>query len=196
MAIAGAIIAGGEAARLGGEKPLVRFGDATLLDAVIARFAPQVDTLALNLRGEAAQRFAAAGHTVLHDVEPGLGPLAGIVAALEWARTLGDVDWLATVPGDTPFLPAELVETLRHAATAATPVFAPAPVRAHYLCALWPVDCLETLRAGVKSGALRSLYRAQAELGGVPCAITAPDHAFFNVNTPEDLAEATQLLNR
>lgn len=196
MAIAGAIIAGGEAVRLGGEKPLVRFGGATLLDAVITRFAPQVDMLALNLRGEAAERFAAAGYTVLHDARTGLGPLAGIVAALDWARTLGDVDWLATAPGDTPFLPAELIETLRHAATGAMPVFAHDSVRAHYLCALWPVDCLETLRAGVKSGALRSLYRAQAELGGVSCAIGARDHAFFNVNTPEDLAEATQLLKR
>jgi molybdopterin-guanine dinucleotide biosynthesis protein A len=134
---------------------------------------------------------------IVTDTIPGrAGPLAGIVAALEWAQGLEDVAWLASFPCDTPFLPATLVEALRKAATKDVPVFAHDGERAQHLCALWPLTCLETLREGVESGRLRSLYRAHEELGAIACPIAAPAHAFFNVNTPADLKQAERLAQR
>ena len=198
LRIAGAIIAGGAATRLGGEKPFVPFCGATLLDAVIARVRPQVDRLALSLRADAAEA-ARARHAlpVLTDTIPGsVGPLAGIVAALEWARSLEGVEWLASFPGDTPFLPADLVAALQAAAIGDVPVVAHDGAHAQNLCALWPLACLETLRGGVESGRLRSLYRAQEELGATTCTVTAAAHAFFNVNTAVELAEAERLAAR
>jgi len=198
LPIAGAIIAGGEATRLGGEKPFVPFCGATLLDAVIARVRPQVALLALSLRPGAAEE-ARARHAlpILTDTIPcSAGPLAGIVAALEWAQSLEGVEWLASFPGDTPFLPGDLVEALRAAADGGVPIVAHDGAHAQHLCALWPLSCLETLRGGMESGRLRSLYRAQGELGAVSCTVTAPMHAFFNVNTVADLAEAEELAAR
>ena len=198
MGIAGAIVAGGEASRLGGGKPFVPFAGATLLDAVIARVRPQVDALALNLpAGAVATARTQYDLPIVTDTIPGqAGPLAGIVAALEWARTLNDVTWLASFPCDTPFLPTTLVETLRKAAAGGVPVFAHDGARAQRLCALWPLACLDTLRNGVASGRLRSLYRAHDALGAIHCSIAAPAHAFFNVNTPADLREAARLAQR
>lgn len=195
MRIAGVIVAGGEATRLGGEKPFLAFQGATLLDAVIGRVEPQVETLALNLRADAAARAAGIyRYAILTDTIPGsAGPLAGIVAGLEWARDLGGVEWLASFPGDTPFLPANLVATLREAAAARVPVVAHDGGALQNLCTLWPLTCLEVLRTGVESGRLRSLYRAHEELGALSRAVAAPPHAFFNVNTAEELAEAERL---
>lgn len=189
------IVAGGEAARLGGEKPFLPFQGATLLDAVIGRLAPQVETLALNLRADAAASAAALyDYPILTDTIAGsAGPLAGIIAGLEWARALDGIAWLVSVPGDTPFLPVDLVGTLNTAIAENVPVVAHDGGVAQNLCALWPLACLETLRVGVESGRLRSLYRAHEELKAVTCPVAAPAHAFFNVNTAGDLAEAERL---
>ena len=195
MRLAGVIVAGGESTRLGGEKPFVPFRGGTLLDAVIARVRPQVDLLALNLRAEAAEAARARrALPILTDTIPGsAGPLAGVVAALEWARSLEGIEWLASFPGDTPFLPGDLVMALQAATAGDVPVVAHDGTHAQNLCALWPLACLETLRGRVESGRLRSLYRAHEELGAVSCTVTAAAHAFFNVNTAEELAEAERL---
>lgn len=189
--IAGAVIAGGEASRFGGDKPFAPFRGATLLDAVVTRVRPQVRMLALNLRAGART-----GHDlpVLADTIPGrAGPLAGVVTALEWAASLDGVNWLATFPCDTPFLPENLVATLADAAARNVPIVARDGERLHYLCALWPIDCATHLKENIASGRWTSLYRAQEELGAVSCMVEAAPHAFFNVNTPEDLAEAERL---
>lgn len=189
--IAGAVIAGGEASRFGGDKPFAPFRGATLLDAVVTRVRPQVRMLALNLRAGAR---TAHDLPVLTDTIPGCaGPLAGVVTALEWASSLDDVKWLATFPCDTPFLPENLVAALAGAAARNVPVVARDGERLHYLCALWPIDCVTDLKENVTSGYWRSLYRAQEGFGAVSCMVEASPHAFFNVNTPEDLAEAERL---
>ncbi len=194
MEIVGAIIAGGEAERLGGAKPFAPFAGGTLLDAAIARFRPQVRDLVLNLRGDDAET-ARARHDlpILLDRSARRGPLAGIVAALRWFREKDDAVWLATIPADTPFLPPDLCAQLLAAAVPGRPVYARDAARDHYLCALWPLDCLERLQTQFDAGEWRSLKRAHSALDGVACTVTAEAHAFFNVNTPEDLAEAERL---
>ena len=190
-AVAGVIVAGGAASRLGGEKPFLPFRGATLLDSVIARVRPQVAALALNLREDAHANYDLA---ILTDTIAGRpGPLAGIVAALEWAAAQPGVTWLATFPCDTPFLPENLVATLRAAATRAVPVVAHDGTAMQNLCALWPLGCVDYLRVAVQSRGLRRLGEAERELGAIACSVAAPAHAFFNVNTPEDLAEAERL---
>lgn len=189
--VAGAVIAGGEASRFGGDKPFAPFRGATLLDAVVTRVRPQVRMLALNLRAGART-----GHDlpVLADTIPGrAGPLTGVVTAIEWTASLDGVNWLATFPCDTPFLPENLVATLAGAAVRNVPIVARDGERFHYLCALWPIDCARHLKENIASGHWKSLYRAQEELGAVSCMVEASPHAFFNVNTPEDLAEAERL---
>lgn len=192
-AIAGVILAGGAALRAGGEKALAPFLSGTLLDAVIARAAPQVGSLAINVpaakmaayRERYGQRFP-----LLRDpFPPGTGPLSGIVAGLEWLKTLGHPQWLASFPCDTPFLPADLVAQLASGA-ANVPVAARDAERLQGVCAIWPAACLDRLRDGVAAGTLRSLYSALEALGGETRLIAADGNAFFNINAAEDMARA------
>jgi molybdenum cofactor guanylyltransferase len=184
--INGVILAGGASKRMGGHKPLVPFGGASLIEAVIARAKPQVDRLAIDVAPVTMETYRARfGDMVLPDLfAETLGPLCGIVTGLEWS----DAEWLATFPCDTPFLPTDLVAQLSDHAHH-TPVVA----KGLQVCGLWPKSCLAKLKAGVESGALRGVLRAVEVLGGSVCEIQAPDTAFFNINTPEDLRAAEAL---
>ncbi|MEJ0025063.1 MAG: molybdenum cofactor guanylyltransferase MobA [Rhizomicrobium sp.] len=189
--IAGVILAGGAGSRIGGDKALVPFRGRTLIDAAIARVRGQVGELALSVPTAGLEAYRAHLGTrfpLLVDSLPGgTGPLAGVVRGLEWAR--GTAEWLATFPCDTPFLPDDLVAQLMRDAAGA-PVAARSEGRMHGVCAVWPVSCLERLRAGVVEGQWRSLHGALDQLGGAVYDVACEEGAFFNVNTPEDLAQA------
>ena len=194
--VAGIILAGGGATRIGGEKALTPFLSGVLLDAVISRAAPQVDRLALNVPSARERDYReryGVKHALLIDEYPiGTGPLAGIIAGLGWLAGLDGISWLATFPCDTPFFPRDLVAQLMAAANDA-PVFAHDGERLQGVCAVWPLSCLRRLEAGVEGGKLRSLHSAMEALGGSTCRVEAGANAFFNINTPEDLLRAKEL---
>jgi molybdopterin-guanine dinucleotide biosynthesis protein A len=193
--IFGVIVAGGAAGRAGGEKALLPFAGGTLIDAVIARVQMQVSLLALNIPAARIDDYHSRypHHPLLFDSNTDrMGPLAGVIAGLDWLRSAGSTEWLATFPCDTPFLPRDLVAQLMSQACDA-PVFAHHENRLHGICAVWPLSCLEQLRAGIESGKLRSLHSAMDALGGSTCHVEAGAHAFFNINTQSDLIRAEEL---
>lgn len=197
----GVILAGGLATRMGGgDKGLLPLGRGTLLSHVIVRLDPQVAGLALNANGDPT-RFAHMGLPVLADSIDGFaGPLAGVLAGLDWAATQG-ADTIVTAAADTPFFPADLVPQLLLAAEgmvhplalAATPDAKRGEVR-HPTFGLWPVALRDDLRAAL-AGGLRKVVlwtdQHAARTARFPVATFDP---FFNVNTPEDLARAEALL--
>lgn len=184
----------------GGDKALLPLGDRTLLDSVIARLAPQCGALALNANGE-RERFARFGLPVLADPLPDWpGPLAGVLAGLEWAAGEG-AHSIVTVAADTPFFPADLVERLCavSAAHGQALVLAASPdedvvPRRHPTFGLWPVGLRDDLRDWLIAGNRKVV--AFAERHGARTALFCEegDDPFFNVNTPEDLAEAQRRL--
>ena len=203
MRPSGVILAGGQATRMGGgDKGLLSLGDATILDHVIARLAPQAGALALNANGDAA-RFARFGLPVLPDPIAGFpGPLAGVLAGLDWAAA-HHADSIVTVAADTPFFPRDLVARLQEAAEGMTHplVLATTPrgseetksmsrggqVR-HPTFGLWPVALRDDLRAALESGLRKVVLWTDRHDGRE--ALFEDGCAFFNVNTPEDLALA------
>jgi molybdenum cofactor guanylyltransferase len=189
----GVILAGGLARRMGGgDKPLRTLAGRPMLDHVVARLAPQCAALAINANGDAA-RFAAWGLPVWPDPMPDHpGPLAGILAALESAS----LDWVVTVPGDSPFLPMDLVARLHAARTdAGVPIACAASAgHTHPPIALWPRALAADLRAALLAGE-RKIDRWTARHGvAVAEWPTQPFDPFFNANTPEELAEAEMWL--
>ncbi len=191
MLLHGLILAGGEGRRLGGiDKALLTFGGQTLLQRTFSRFYPQVHAIALSANGDPA-RFPAFAGPVLRDAgAAGLGPMAGVLAGLDWLADAGG-DCLATVSVDTPFFPGDLVAQLVLAGES-TGGFALAECggRLHPTCGLWPISQREPLRAALQAGERRIGDWAQAQ--GAARAVfpeTAPD-SFLNINTPEDLAMA------
>jgi molybdopterin-guanine dinucleotide biosynthesis protein A len=191
----GLILAGGLARRMGGgDKPLRTIGGATILDRVIARMRPQCHTLILNANGDPA-RFAATGLPVVADDVPDFaGPLAGILAGLDWtAAHAPDIEYVASVPGDCPFLPKDLIERLRRArAEAGLPLAcARSGEWRHPVVGLWPVALRHDLRRALSGEGLRKIELWTARHGvAIADWPAAPVDPFFNVNTPEDAAAA------
>lgn len=192
MRIAGLILAGGEARRMGGaDKALLAFQQGTLLSNAIARFAPQVEDLALSANGHPA-RFLAFGLPVLADAAPSQGPLSGLLAGLTWARGLG-ASALATVPVDGPFLPPDLVPRLCLAAEGGSgPALAASPSGLHPTFGLWPLALAPALAAFLASPA-KPRIRDFAQAHGLHQAWFDQDLAFANANRPEDLARLQSL---
>jgi molybdopterin-guanine dinucleotide biosynthesis protein A len=194
----GAILAGGLAQRMGGgDKAMRGVGVRTLLMRLISRLSPQVRRSILNANGDPG-RVAGLGLAVAADSLPDYpGPLAGVLAALEWASAeASGIEWVVTVPCDTPFLPTDLAERLHAARLRGGAVLACAASagRTHPVIALWPVKLAAPLRRAIQVDGIRKVGRFT---GLYPCAIaewdTDPVDPFFNVNTAEDLAEAERL---
>jgi molybdopterin-guanine dinucleotide biosynthesis protein A len=190
------ILAGGLARRMGGgDKPLRHIGGRTILDHVVARIGPQCSKLALNANGDPA-RFAQWPLPVIADsVEGFVGPLAGVLAGMDWAASQGE--WLLSVAADCPFLPLDLVSSLAAAQLQhdADIVVASSGAQAHPVIALWRAALREDLRRALVEEQIRKIDRwtARYKVAHVEWPIE-PIDPFFNANTPEDLAIAEAFL--
>jgi len=200
MDVVAVLLAGGQGSRMavdgqGPDKPLRLLGGRTLLDHVIDRVRPQVGAMVINANGDPA-RFARWGLDVVADEVPDQpGPLAGILAGLRWAAAHGATD-LLSIAADTPFLPTDLVSRLDAARSEACVPLACAGSGGwtHPVIGLWPVILADTLEADLRAGTRK--IDAWTARHGVATAVFGcdPFDPFFNVNRPEDLAEAALLL--
>jgi molybdopterin-guanine dinucleotide biosynthesis protein A len=194
----GLILAGGLARRMGGgDKPMTRIGGKTILARVIERMAPQCTRLILNANGDPA-RFADTGLPVVADDVPDFaGPLAGILAGLDWAAAHApDIATVVSVPGDCPFLPRDLVAQLEAARAASDQPLACARSGEwrHPVVGLWPVALRADLRRALTGEDMRKIELWTARHGVALADWPAePVDPFFNVNTPEDAAAAERL---
>lgn len=196
MRIAGVILAGGKASRMGGgDKCLLTVGSRTILSHLIERLAPQVDTLAIGANGDAA-RFAAYGIPVIPDAASteSQGPLAGVIAGLAWAEALG-AKMLLTASGDTPFVPLTLAADLAEALRASRAKCAVARSRGHLhpVAALWPIALRSTVEARFRGGD-RSVKFVQQSLGASCVDFDGEGFdPFQGSNTPEELESLRKL---
>jgi molybdopterin-guanine dinucleotide biosynthesis protein A len=194
----GLVLAGGQARRMGGgDKAFIRIGGTAILDRVLARLRPACDQIILNANGD-PKRFAAYGLPVVADSVPDFaGPLAGILAGLDWAAEHArDLEWMVSVPGDCPFLPEGLVARLHAVRAAEKKALACAQSGdwRHPVVGLWRVSLREDLRHALVDEDLHKIEVWTARHG---VAIAAwpdkPIDPFFNVNTPEDVTQANAL---
>lgn len=191
----GLLLAGGRATRMGGgDKGLRLLAGRPILDHVIERLRPQLSRLLLNANGDPA-RFAAYGLPVVGDSPPDFaGPLAGVLAGLEWtAREAPDCPLLLSAPTDAPFLPRDLVRRLwaGRESEGADIAMAASGGRTHPVVGLWPAALAPALRHALVEEGLRKvdIWTARYRVAVVDFPIEAVD-PFFNANRPEDLAEA------
>ncbi len=169
----------------------------TILERVIARLKPQCDGLVLNANGDPA-RFAAFGLPVIPDgVADFPGPLAGILAALDWAAVnRPDVKLVLSAAADCPFLPRDLVSRLHGALEAENAELAVAASdgQSHPVIGVWSVALRDQLRHALVVEDVRKIDRwtARFRLATVTWP-TTPLDPFFNANTMDDIAEADRL---
>jgi molybdopterin-guanine dinucleotide biosynthesis protein A len=195
------VLAGGRARRMGfADKTRIRIGGATILERVIARLGPQCWRLILNANDD-VERFADTKLAVVADNMPGhAGPLAGILASLDWAAEHApDIAWMVSVPGDCPFLPRDLLARLHTARSASNALLACAGSgeRRHPVVGLWPVSLRDDLRRALTQEGVR---KVDGWVSRYPLGIAAwrsdPVDPFFNVNTPAEAQEAEWLAAR
>jgi molybdopterin-guanine dinucleotide biosynthesis protein A len=203
--IIGVLLAGGLARRMGGgDKPLRLIAGRSILERVIERLGPQVAGLVLNANGDPS-RFASYGLPVVADSVPDFaGPLAGILAGLDWtAENRPDCPMIVSVATDAPFLPIDLVARMEQALAAEGADLACAASRGqtHPVIGLWPVRLRNELRHAVVDESIRKVdvWTARYKLAVVPFADQVPGlgpgiDPFFNANRPGDLDEAARLL--
>jgi molybdenum cofactor guanylyltransferase len=187
------VLAGGQGARMGGAKASRPFHGRTLLEHAIARYAPDRTSALVSTR-DAAEPVPA-GATAVSDAEPGLGPLAGIAALLARAPE----PWLLVVPVDLPLFPAGCGTAMADAAGDDEAVVLEWRGRIEP----FPALIARTLAPRVRELLDQGLRRADAFHSNARCRVLSFDAAFpgrdaqtafFNVNTPQDLARAEALL--
>ena len=196
----GLVLAGGLARRMGGgDKARIEIGGVTILDRVLACLSAQSTGIIINANGD-PQRFADTGVAVVPDSVPGFaGPLAGILAGLDWlAAQNNGIEWLVSVPGDCPFLPDNLVERLHTARRQMGAGVGLACARSgqwrHPVVGLWPLALRADLRKALVEEGLRKIEVWTARHGvAIADWPDQPIDPFFNVNTPEDAARAEQV---
>lgn len=193
LKIACVVLAGGQGARIGGDKPLRTLAGQSLLARALDHAARWSSDTAVAVR-DAAQL---AGHPAIALTDdPAIpGPAAGLVSALRFALERS-ADAVLTIAADMPFLPADLGARLAQSIGPAAAALASSEGQLHPVCGLWRVAVLDQAPAYFAAGR-RSLKGLGATAGFV--AIEWPPAAidpFFNVNTADDLAEAERLLRR
>jgi molybdopterin-guanine dinucleotide biosynthesis protein A len=198
-AILGLVLDGGRARRMGGvDKGLVILAGRPMMAHAIERLRPQVGLVAISANGDPA-RFKRFGLPVVADDPPNFsGPLAGVLAGLEFcARLAPAIAHVATLPGDTPFAPRDFVARLHGAQRAARAKIAVAVSggRTHHVAALWPVKIAGALRRAIVEEGLRKVESFATRFAVVAVEWPVePFDPFANVNTPEDLARAEAAL--
>ena len=196
MKIIGAIIAGGHSHRMGGgEKAFLELNGKSVVTHVIEHLEPQVDQLVINANGD-LRRFARFDLKIVPDVLTRLTtPLAGLHATLTFARG-AKADVLVTVPSDTPFLPPDLVVGLMEKIPSGGAVIASSGGQEHYIVGAWKMELLDDLeRAIAKDNLFRVKdWAARVSAQKVEWPVE-PHDPFFNVNTPEDLRIAEQIVS-
>ncbi|MDN5785665.1 molybdenum cofactor guanylyltransferase MobA [Pseudorhodobacter sp.] len=199
MTLPGVILAGGRATRMGGgDKGLRMVAGRRIIDHVIARLAAQCDPLAINANGDAT-RLAEFGLPILPDSLPDHpGPLAGVLAGLDWAAGFG-ASAIITAAADTPFFPADLVARLQaHAGPSGLCLAASADATGRMqrqpTFGLWPVALRDDLRTALQGGLRKIVLWTQSHDAGQAEFASTPYDPFFNINAPEDLLRAQDLL--
>ena len=192
------ILAGGQSTRMGGgDKGLKKLAGRRLIDHVISRIGPQVGAMALNANGMPA-RFADLGLPVLPDgIEGYVGPLAGVLAGMDWAAKLGATA-VVSVAADTPFFPSDLVSRLPSARGPSGLALAASPdtsgkVWHHPTFGLWPVALRDDLDAALRGGLRKIVDWTDRHDAGIAVFNAARFDPFFNINTPEDMDAAERL---
>jgi molybdopterin-guanine dinucleotide biosynthesis protein A len=199
--VVGILLAGGKSSRMGGgDKCLRPLGGKPILARIIERLKPQVSDMVINANGDPA-RFAEFGLPVIGDSVAGFaGPLAGVHAGLQWvSANRPSIGYAVTVATDTPFFPADLVQRCLAELTDKPLLVAKSNEGVHPVIGLWPVAIAPKIEASLKQGERKAgkwvaehgageVVFPDIEIGGVRI------DPFFNINRPDELARADDLL--
>jgi molybdopterin-guanine dinucleotide biosynthesis protein A len=199
----GILLAGGRSSRMGGgDKCLLPLAGRPILAHIVDRLRPQVSDIVINANGDLT-RFTAFDLPLVPDcLGDHAGPLAGVHAGMEWALANRPLSrFVITAATDTPFFPADLVNRFCAVIEGSDSrlLVARSEGGVHPVFGLWPLSLApeleDSLNRGMrKVGDWARQHEAQ-EVSFPPTEIAGRTiDPFFNINRPDDLAEAEALL--
>ena len=197
--IAVVIMIGGKSSRLGGGiKSLIKINNKKIFDIILERIQPQIDKIIVNSNIEDTE-LSKYKFPIIKDVKQGyLGPLAGIHAGMQWLnKNKPKVDWLLTLPGDTPFIPLNLVSCFEEKINQDSKIIlAKSNDKIHPIIGAWHTSLLTSLNEHLESGTRKILEWA----GNHPLEFLEFNEKsydpFFNINTPIDINKAEDIEKR
>lgn len=203
--ILGVVLAGGQGRRMGGvDKPLVKIGKHTILEHILKRSAPQFDRIIINANN--AENYQAFGLETVPDAIDGyLGPLSGILTAMDWAAINTQCSHILTIPGDAPFIPQNLASEMIKAANLhestlheSTPLLVRAVSnnRPHPVIGLWPAQIRPALRDRLVNDEVRKIDLFTQDYTLIDVDFQGIPDPFFNINTQEDADTAERALKQ
>lgn len=170
---------------MGGEdKGLLLLKGRPLIQHVLEHLTPQCDSVLININRN-RDAYAKFGHPLIEDSLPGgLGPLAGLLTALEHSQD----DYVISVPCDTPQLPLDLVSRMleslqRNNADVCT---VDDGERLHPVILLVKRSLRANLRQYLESGG-RKVHDWFYSVAHCTADFSEQPEAFMNINTPEQL---------
>ena len=193
------ILTGGRSSRMGGGiKSLKKFNNKYIFDRIFENLQTQVDKIIIS-SNDTENLFVNYNVDVVKDsLEGFLGPLAGIHAAFEWLnKNAPYINWLVTVPGDTPFIPKNLVKKLLDKVknTNHKIVLAQSNGKTHPIIGIWHSNLFESLKNSLNSGNRKIMNWASQNSLGYEEFTNSKYDPFFNINCKEDLIEAKEIEN-
>ena len=207
-ALVGVVLAGGEGRRMGPGplKPMRQLDGRPMVAHVVERLRPQVMDLVI-VANDPLPGLQALGVPVIPDPPDiqqavqregrRLGPLAGILAGMEWAlKHHPHAGWILTAPTDTPFLPMDLTVRLCGHLHVPEPdvLMVRHRRRREHTLGVWSVKLAADLRRAVLDEGLRRVETFAERYRLAELVWPGSGAAFLNVNTPVELSEAAARL--
>ena len=190
------IMIGGQSKRIGGGiKSFIEFNNKYLFDRIFERIKPQVNQVLVNCNIP-DKRLIKYNLKILKDIKTGyLGPLAGIHSALNWVNKYQQkTKWIITIPGDTPFIPENLVTRIKAKISKNTKIIlAQSNNKTHPAIGAWHASLLDSLDEQLDRGVRKIL--SWAELHTIEYVNYSFDEydPFFNINHKEDIDKAKKI---
>jgi len=188
------ILAGGKSSRFGGDKSKAKLGDLTLLDHTIQKLKKKFDEILIISNEENNKEIANVSFS--NDVMEGqLGPLVGVLSSMEWILSNGkNYQWVMTFPCDTPFFNEDIVDQIKQKQSQSDKklFFLKSGEKRHNIFGMWSVDLKDQLRKDLEAGDRK--VQDWANKIGIEIIELDPkdDNSFLNINTKEDLEEASK----
>ena len=195
--ICAVIMTGGKSSRMGGGiKTLIQFNKKIIFERILESLQNQINNIIIN-NNDMSYQFKKYNLPIIEDKIKGyLGPLAGIHASLEWvSKNLKNIEWIVSIPGDTPFIPDNLVEKLYNKAKSYKKniIIAKSNEKIHPIIGIWNVNLLQKLEKAILEGERKIIIWAKKNQLDYQEFVNDRYDPFFNINYNEDIDTAKKI---
>ena len=190
------VLAGGKSRRFGSNKSEIMLKDKKLIDYTLEKLKTKFKKIIIISNDLNFKNYT----TVKDCIDGQLGPLAGVLTAMKWAKTNNNkYNWVATFPCDTPFFNTSLIQKFKKPSKKKDSklYFAKIKNKRHNIFGLWSLELIDELEKDLVVNGARKVEDWANKIGVKTINIeNEKNDTFFNINTKEDLKYATDIFDK